>query len=288
MNVEEFLESGLVGRRSKISAFDNEIRLLRARGVSGQGIANFLKLNNVQVTKNAVNGYFKRYPDRHPAAKPVSSGQVPPVAAGARPAIVKADQFEHADDQAQGQPAEVPEPTATSIGREASPSSQIPELALHPKTSGSLEHARRAGTERGAPTAHHNPIEGALHGLSRSAGQPADAFGPDQIKNDVTGPANQPAETSNAGEKSCAFSPRAGGNDNYDGEAGSGKTFEVTAHSGDQPQRSPLIRYDPSDPKNVAAKASYQRRLRAGEIRTGEITNSQRYPDARQEPPDPS
>ncbi|BCG05243.1 hypothetical protein PPGU19_098110 (plasmid) [Paraburkholderia sp. PGU19] len=63
MNAEEFLASEHAASRSKIGAYDADIRLLRSRGVSGQRIANFLKLNNVHVTASAVYQYFKCHPD---------------------------------------------------------------------------------------------------------------------------------------------------------------------------------------------------------------------------------
>jgi hypothetical protein len=64
MNIQDFLRVH-VPRRSKINGFDTEVRLLRARGVSGQGIANFLKLNNVEISARSVNRYFLRHPDHY-------------------------------------------------------------------------------------------------------------------------------------------------------------------------------------------------------------------------------
>lgn len=64
MNIQDFLRVH-VPRRSKISGFDTEVRLLRARGVTGQGIANFLKLNNVEISARSVNRYFLRHPDHY-------------------------------------------------------------------------------------------------------------------------------------------------------------------------------------------------------------------------------
>jgi hypothetical protein len=250
MNVEEFLKSDLVGRRSKISAFDSEIRQLRVRGVSGQGIANFLKLNNVQVTKTAVNQYFKRYPVSHPSAKPVSPDQVPTVAAGAmHPPIVKAD-HPLAGKPAPQQQAEVPEPS----------------------------------------TALHSRMEETSQDPHGSDGHSAATFSINPVQHEVPRPSQHLAEISKAHEKPDVFNPRPGAGANYDVGAGFSKSAEAIARSSDQPRRSPLIRFDPKDPKNIAAKASYLRRLKEGQIRTGEITNSQRNPDETQaqETPDPS
>jgi hypothetical protein len=213
MNVEEFLESDLVGRRSKIGAFDSEIRQLRARGVSGQGIANFLKLKNVQVT-TAVNKYFKRYPDRHPSATPAPSDQIPTGTEGAtRPPTVKADALAHVDKPAPRQPAGAPVPITASIGRESTPASQIHESSQHPETSENIGHTHGDGTERGSSTAR-----------------------PDRM-----------SETSKAHENCDVFNSRSGADANYDGGAGLSKSAEAIARSSDQPYRSPLIRFGTSE-----------------------------------------
>ncbi|MEM5383527.1 hypothetical protein VSR68_07980 [Paraburkholderia phymatum] len=70
MNVDEFLRSAHRPRRTKINAFDAEIRQLRAQGVSYQGIADFLRLNNVETSGRAVNKYFERHPNQYRASKP--------------------------------------------------------------------------------------------------------------------------------------------------------------------------------------------------------------------------
>lgn len=68
VDIEEFFESELVGRRSRLIPFDAHIRFLHALGFSFQAIANFLASNKVQVTRQAVHDYLRRYAETHPAA----------------------------------------------------------------------------------------------------------------------------------------------------------------------------------------------------------------------------
>lgn len=134
MNVDEFLKSAHATRRTKISAFDTEMRALREHGISGQGIVNFLKLHNVLVTVSAVNQYFVRHPVRYSvrrgaAAAKLRDDNAPPLAgrsphgtdgqhtiaagptavlsaaaAGTKPAVVVGAPFPHApNDTACGQ-----------------------------------------------------------------------------------------------------------------------------------------------------------------------------------------
>ena len=63
MDIEAFLNSDLAGRRSRLFAHDAPIRQLRARHASCQAIANYLDLQGVKVTRQAVRDYLLRYPD---------------------------------------------------------------------------------------------------------------------------------------------------------------------------------------------------------------------------------
>ncbi|WP_429571302.1 hypothetical protein [Paraburkholderia sp. UCT70] len=142
MNVDEFLQSARRPRRLKISAFDAEMRQLRARGVSYQGIADFLSLCNVQISGRAVNRYFERHPYRYGATKPSK----------ARNALQDAP---HADVQRSTKRAQ-PLPQQADPGRrDATPVSRAPDdsvqiVAPKVRTDGVTSATTHADSDRDA------------------------------------------------------------------------------------------------------------------------------------------
>ncbi|MEM5384112.1 hypothetical protein VSR68_11010 [Paraburkholderia phymatum] len=249
MNLDEFLKSDHAVRRTKISAFDTEIRVLRVQGVSGRGIANFLNLNNVQVTVSAVNQYFVRHPDRYCISRRSSVAKArddnTDKSAGASHALTGDVQHPHPDRSGTRKPT----PTAVGISsampvataRRPLPRASDPACNPAPPADGlSVE----GDTADQVPVARH-----------RNTSETASA-----TRSDVARSNSLPGERSNATSNRDTFDARQEGNDTYDGNT--------------KVRRSPLIRYDPNDPKNIAAVASYRQRLRDGQIRTGETTNT--------------
>ena len=231
MNAEEFLVSDMVRRRSKISAFDAEIRLLRSRGVGGEGIAIFLKLNNVQITKSGVNKYFRRHPDRYPTAKAEPMDRDPPIALSKALPSTGSEPTARADDRTTPQPSP----------------SQLDKSALPPEASGSPAHSCEAGSERERSTVRHGQMDDASQGPRRVDSRPAVTFSGDRVQEEVNGLCHGTVETLKDHGKPDAFNPRPGADANYDGGAGLSKSAEAIARSSDQPYRSPLIRFGTSE-----------------------------------------
>ena len=261
MNVEEFLASEHLGRRSKISAFDADIRLLRSRGVSGQGIANFLKLNNVQVTARAVYKYFKCHPDgyRFSTRGPTNRDQ----------RASAAQTSAHTDDK----PATS---TAASVSVQHPPSAESSSQTLHAREVGLTDASVGQHPELRGPNASTQQSEPQhVAGDQRPGG--GLALGNDTY---LDGAAN-------GSENTGAFDPSRASGSNYDGNGGIRERSEPVAVA-DVPRRNPILHYNPHDPKNHDAYLLYKEGLEAGTIRTGEIINSERHPNERQEIPDPS
>lgn len=111
MNVDEFLQSSHLPRRTEISVFDAEVRQLRAKGVSYEGIAIFLRLHNVEVSGRAVNAYFKRHPTRYGASKTSTARKGRSAESNThnarRPPQRKKPQSDHADLQSRSDTVDV-------------------------------------------------------------------------------------------------------------------------------------------------------------------------------------
>lgn len=251
MNLDEFLKSDLAARRSKISAFDTEIRELRAEGLSGQGIANFLSLKNVQATASAVNQYFVRHPDRYCVSRKAGGARKRTDSAdkdlGAGPALTGNErQSVRADERA-------PSPTVVDAG----PTPDTTGGSPLPRASDPVRSpaAPAEGLSVGAETAGQITVDQRGNGSETVNATRRDAA---QTASAAPQSSGRPDERSNATSSRYTFEPRQEGTDTYDGNT--------------RPSR--LIRYDPNDPKNIAAFASYRQRLKNGEIRTGETTNT--------------
>lgn len=254
MDVDEFLKSAHAARRTKISAFDTEIRALRAQGISGQGIVNFLKLHNVLVTVSAVNQYFVRHPIRYSVRRGV-------------PATKMRDDngTRHAGGSPDGTGPEQ-QPIATGV------------LTAAAGTNAAAVANAGAALPRASDDAVRGPDSPSTTGNHASLTKHRDSNAtPDALHGNVTdstttspkvlgGPAVTPRSDSprnarpNAAPIRDAFDSRPNSDETYDGQ--------------DTNRPSPLKRYDPNDPKNIAAVVSYKQRLRDGQIRTGETTNT--------------
>lgn len=256
MNVDEFLQSAHVRRRSKISAFDAEIRQLRAHGVSGQGIADFLRLNDVQISRRAVNQYLVRHPQRYcPNAKSASvpEGQVVQANTGV---IAPLPLNQHPDQSGQRESTLVTPGAATTFGADALPSARPSSNPLHVVKAGE-------GLSRESANAGRMPVENREETTEPSHSlKSEETFPPTESRAGNTEPGSLPGESSNTFSNRDTFDSRHQTYPTYDGDT--------------KPQSSPLLRYDPNDPKNIEAVASYKQRLRAGQIRTGETTNINR------------
>ena len=253
MNVDEFLKSAQAARRTKISKFDAEIRALRAQGISGQGIVNFLKLHDVQVTKSAVNQYLVRHPVRYSVRR---GGSVPTGRDG--DAVRNARGSPDVTDNEHQPPTSAP--GLSTAGGDNS-TAVVNAGASQPRAS---DHPRNPVTPSdisdSTPTAgqrHSNEVSGARRSdVSEPTSRPATSQG-----SSIAPRSHSPRDPRpNAASNGDAFGSRPDSDDPYDG------------HDTNRP--SPLKRYDPNDPKNIAAVASYKQRLRDGQIRTGETTNT--------------
>ncbi|CAN7744455.1 hypothetical protein LJR267_010487 [Paraburkholderia hospita] len=258
MNVEEFLASEHVGRRSKISAFDADIRLLRSRGVSGQGIANFLKINNVHVTARAVYKYFKCHPDgyRFSTRGPTNRDQ----------RTSAAQTSTHTD----GKPATS---TAASVSAQHPPGAKASSPPLHAREVGLTDASVGQHTElRGANSSTQQSEPQPVAGDQRSGGGRA-------LANDthVDGSAN-------GSENTRAFDASGTSDSNYD--RGTRERTRLGSVEDEPRVPSKIIHWDPSSPENKEALLSYREKLKAGTIPTGVITNSGRQSNERQEDPD--
>lgn len=260
MNVDEFLkDSAHVPLRTRISAFDAEIRLLRARGVSGQGIAEFLKLNNVEASARAVNKYLQRHPDKFSPSRrkaSVAEAQSRSDEGASRPgtaAARRSHEMEELRTSAQG-----------SIGLSPAQATTIPAQSAQTST-----HSVNEGKPFIADlNAGSVSVDASSVASQRDSAPPSSAstteyqpgVGPARVRSTDAPSSHSATNLSNATPIPDAFKSQPDGADTYDG------------HDADRP--SPLRRYDPNDPKNIAAVASYRQRLRDGQIRTGETTNT--------------
>lgn len=260
MNAEEFLASEHAASRSKIGAYDADIRLLRSRGVSGQRIANFLKLNNVHVTASAVYQYFKCHPNgyRFSTRGPTNNDQR--ASAGQTSAH-------------NGKPA-----TDTAASVSAQQSSDPPSA----KASSQTLHAREVGLPD-ASVGQRPELRASSTSSQLSEPQPVVGdqrpVGGRALANDT-----HLDGSTNGSENTRAFDPSGTPDSNYDRGTREGPRLVSVE---DEPRvRSKMIHWDPFSPENQEALLAYREGLKAGTIPTGVITNSERQSNERQEDPD--